>query len=244
MFHSHGLGQFTYSSLNAPLNKNQHGIALPTVLILLFVITLLGVVTLNSAVLEEKMSSNFRMRQVALNAAESTLQFAERHAQDIKDDIRGGNLPIRGGGFTTLYVSIPGDDVPDLALTHPGDSCTGGYCIPTEYSSVVQVNFLERWEDPALDVWNDDTKHHLYTDFNSTNLDLEGVFETPKYIIEYMGDFSETLNNSLCAGTPSVLAIWPYCRDDASHFRVTARALAGFPGQEIVVVLQSTIRVP
>ena len=245
MLHSHGLGQFTHYSLVRRIDRRQSGIALPTVLILLFVITLLGVVTLNSAVLEEKMSSNFRMRQVALNAAESTLKFGEQHAEDIKNNIRGGDLPVRGGGFTNLYETTPGDTFPDLSATHAGDSCTGGYCIPTEYSSVVEVDFLERWEDPGLDVWNDDTKHHLYTDFESTNLDLEGVFETPKYIIEYMGDFSDTLNNSACATTsPADLGQWPFCRDDASHFRVTARALAGFPGQEIVVVLQSTIRVP
>ena len=87
MLHSHGLGQFTHYSLVRRIDRRQSGIALPTVLILLFVITLLGVVTLNSAVLEEKMSSNFRMRQVALNAAESTLKFGEQHAEDIKNNI-------------------------------------------------------------------------------------------------------------------------------------------------------------
>ncbi len=58
--------------------SKQHGTVLVLALLLLFVMTLLGVSTMNTSTMEERMSGNANDRQVALQAAELALRAAEK----------------------------------------------------------------------------------------------------------------------------------------------------------------------
>jgi len=225
------------------MSRHQHGIALPIVLLLLLVMTILGVTSLNTTALEDQMSGNKRAREIAFNAAETVLRFGELHAERIKATSRTG-----GDFFVGFY--------PDSTIQHPGQTCDDGFCIPASYDlQNTGTSSAERWEDSALDVWNDGSKHHVYDDFAASNMDNEGVFEAPKYIIEYLGDFpildpstgDPILDNRCVPGDPAFVAqttSYPFCPGSPALFRITARALAGSPGRETVVILQSTIRVP
>jgi len=235
--------------------SKQNGIALPLVLILLLVMTLLGITTLKMSMFEEQMAANARLREAAFNVAETTLRFGETHAERLKDNIRIAEIAYDGGTTRLFQNDLTNQQWPEPGVDHPGDSCTGGYCIPVQFhQSSNAVPSFERWEDPALDVWENGGRHHKYVDFDSAQFDLNGISEAPKYIIEYLGDYP--VKNSAgdvdpkCGTFPSETGYnaknveWPYCFDDPSFFRVTARAVAGDPGKQSVVILQSTIAVP
>ena len=57
--------------------RQEHGTALVMALLMLLVLTLMGVATMNTTTLEEKMASNARERNLAFQAAESALRAGE-----------------------------------------------------------------------------------------------------------------------------------------------------------------------
>lgn len=85
---------------------NQSGVTFVTGLIFLVVLTLLGITAMKTATIEEQMSGNLRDRNLALQAAEMTLRYAEQH---IRDDDPANPSPIEG---------VTGFD----------STCTGGLC--------------------------------------------------------------------------------------------------------------------
>jgi type IV pilus assembly protein PilX len=224
----------------------QSGLAMPMALILLLVMTMLGVSSLRMATLDEDMSSNSRLREIAFNAAETTLIYAE-------EKIISSNIDLRSKVFTGAL---------DLPTTNaePGDSCMGGYCIGSEHNdplnrydndaSTVPANAsTERWLDPNLNVWNDSSKHFSYANYASSGLDDEGVYVAPKYIVEFLGNYySTTLVSSPCwqlvtsskyGYVPANAERWPYCAGDGQLVRVTVLAQAGSPEKNSRVMLQS-----
>lgn len=238
------------------LIAKQSGLALPLTLILLFVMTLIGVATLRTTTFEENMTANSRLRQIAFNLAESTLREAE-------DQVR--RLPA--GERRTLFFGA-GRLRPDPLVENPGDTCTGGYCTPAQFTSPASVAADgERWEDPNLDVWNNPNRHIEYTDFendisNINNVNQDGVVEAPRYIVELLGNYTPNerdvrlaLNPSLrpeftqdefdpgrCDLEGAAAETWPYCTRAPAVYRITARATAGPPARRAVVLLQSTFR--
>ncbi len=90
------------------LQKKQLGAAFVTGLIFLVVLTLLGITALKTANMEERMSGNLRDRNLALQAAEMTLRYAEQHVRD-NDPATNTPNPIDG---------VTGFDV----------TCTAGLC--------------------------------------------------------------------------------------------------------------------
>jgi len=64
--------------------QSQHGSVLPTSLIILLVLTIIGAASLNDAVMEEKMSSNFQNGYIAFQAAESSIN---RTFNNINNDL-------------------------------------------------------------------------------------------------------------------------------------------------------------
>ena len=61
---------------NRQIDK-QSGAVLIVSLLMLLVTTMLGITSMSTAVMEEKMASNSRQKQLAFQAAESGLRFAE-----------------------------------------------------------------------------------------------------------------------------------------------------------------------
>lgn len=71
-------------NMNKPFRpKNeQAGVVLVVCLIMLLLLTLMGVSGMGTTALEEKMASNMRDRNIAFQAAESTLRHAEQFVED------------------------------------------------------------------------------------------------------------------------------------------------------------------
>ena len=232
------------------ISSTQSGLALPIAILLLFVMTLVGVTALNTAILQEDMTGNTRLRQSAFNAAEMTLRDAENHVAQV--------LRARRAIFF-------GDERPSDLVANPGDTCTNGYCVPAQFTSPASTAPNgERWEDPDLDVWETDGRHREYSNFidANTDLDKQNIFEAPKYISEFLGNVvrkrehysdlpeysGQYLSNCTLDSTGSKPEApndkWPYCAADPAAFRITVRATAGPPARQAVVMLQSTVITP
>jgi len=239
------------------INSKQQGIALPLTLILLFAMTLLGIATLRTTTLEENMSANSRLRQIAFNAAESALRNAEYNVLNLRSQER-----------RRLFFTSGNQEFNEPASTrvNNGDTCTNGYCTPLQFTSPLTSTTdytpgMERWEDPILDVFNDDSRSIGFTDFDGSNLGLNGVFVQPRYIVEFLGNFAYKEPNpnlttnpfarpkfdgphvSACGEGDASLDVWPYCSRDAGVFRITVRANAGPEARRATVTIQSILRV-
>ena len=97
----------------APRRNPQHGVALPTVLLLLLVVMLMAVAALRTGNLEERVAAQVRDRQVAFQMAEAALRDGELM---ISSNTTGPFLPLRPALFTTnctdgLCRSSPGSPV-------------------------------------------------------------------------------------------------------------------------------------
>lgn len=238
-----------------PRHTKQSGLALPLTLILLFAMTLIAIATLRTTTMEENMTANSRLRQIAFNAAETALV----EATDVVNDLRNRRARFIGDG--TLVF-------PDPLVANLGDLCTDGYCTPAKYNSPVSAAPNgERWEDTTLNVWGNADRHILFDGYDDSDLDDEGVFEAPKYIIELLGNYDLREPNTALAGNrsarprfsgaytgncrdPITNALqppndqWPFCASDAGVYRITVRATAGPSARQAVVLLQTTIRSP
>jgi type IV pilus assembly protein PilX len=64
------------------IHKKQSGAALVVSLLILLVMTLIGVSSMQTTTMEEKMASNTREHQQAFEAAEAALRAAEKHIED------------------------------------------------------------------------------------------------------------------------------------------------------------------
>lgn len=81
--------------------KNQSGSILIVSLMILVVLTMLGVSSMSSTSLQERMAGNFRDRQVAFQAAEMTLAYAEEYARTA---ISSASIFTGSGGLYAQYT--------------------------------------------------------------------------------------------------------------------------------------------
>ena len=239
--------------------KQNQGLALPVILLLLLVMTILGVTSLSSSTLQERMAAGQRLREIAFNLAETTLREGEVHAKSIASQIRVDPLTTQSGTTFTFFSADfnsstnpfwePG--FPSLSQANSGDKCTGGYCTPIEFDSTEEVTGvapanIERWLDAT--VWADPERHRVLEAFDEGQLAEQDMAEAPKYIIELLGQ----LPLQQTEGEPNSVAVkceiktvpndgYPYCRRDPYFFRITARAVSGIGARTSVVMLQSTI---
>lgn len=77
----------------------QQGAVLVMSLLMLFVLTLIGVSSINTTSLEEKMSGNTRNRHLAFNSAESALIEAEQKIFDFAGNIKTYAQPDGSSGY-------------------------------------------------------------------------------------------------------------------------------------------------
>lgn len=80
--------------------QKQTGAVLVMSLLMLFVLTLIGVSSINTTSLQEKMSGNTRNRHIAFQAAESAVRDAERF---ITDSINNPTAQFSDAGTSGLY---------------------------------------------------------------------------------------------------------------------------------------------
>ena len=239
--------------------KQSQGLALPVILLLLLVMTILGVTSLSSSTLQERMAAGQRLREVAFNFAETTLREGELHVELIAKDIRKReSLSFQSSNDPDF--SFFGEDDP---LTNPfwefgfpsldpnspnlGDSCTGGYCTPLEFDNSATPATVERWLDAT--VWADAKRHRVLESFTAAQLAQQDMAEAPKYIIEFLGQHplqdeigGPSTAKTKCTDNPGAPNdSYPYCIRDPYFFRITARSVAGIGGRTSVVMLQSTV---
>lgn len=94
----------------APGLHTQHGAILIVSMLILLVLTIIGVSSMQSSTLEEKMASNSRDRNIGFQSAESTIREAETYIEDL----------VTTGGFTDangLYSAIENEPDPYAAAT-------------------------------------------------------------------------------------------------------------------------------
>ena len=84
-------------------HHKQLGAALITALSILLVLTILGIATVSTTVLQERMAGNARDYEVAFEAAESTLRQAETYINGLTDTTAFDSTGT-AGLFSTAYV--------------------------------------------------------------------------------------------------------------------------------------------
>lgn len=80
--------------------KNQRGSILIVSLMILVVLTMIGVSSMSTSSLQERMAGNFRDRQIAFQAAEMTLAYAEDFA---RNNINSASIFNNTNGYYAQY---------------------------------------------------------------------------------------------------------------------------------------------
>jgi len=105
------------SRLQRPLKNRQQGVVLIISLIILMVMTLIGVTTMQSTTLQERMAGNTRQRNLAFQAGEAGLRAGETLLQ-------GATLPAFGSDLDPGLLDPWVDPTSDPALTTSSDVAT------------------------------------------------------------------------------------------------------------------------
>jgi len=116
-------------------NGTQRGSALIISLVILLVLTLIGITGMQTTVLEEKMSGNFRDKNIAFQAAESAMRDAENVSKG-----RNGHVGMTSSCANGLCYSGPsGSSAADM-VSH----LAAGYAVdaPTSIPGLAQPKYL------------------------------------------------------------------------------------------------------
>ena len=115
----------------------QRGAVLVIGMLILLVMTILGVTSMSTSTLQEKMAGNNKDRTIALQGAEDALRDAELLLQT---------------SFSTMTFDT---------------DCTGGYCdCALDGADLLESCEVEYWTDATKDVWNTSTKHMVADNSN------------------------------------------------------------------------------
>lgn len=198
-----------------PIDR-QRGATLLIALVLLVVMTLLGLSSIRSTSMQERMGANLYDRSLAFQAVESALREAEA-------TISINTVVTNSNGLYCPPNGIPPScAVPGPSATQSATSGSGGGTAPPE------VVFVERWKDTGTQ-WTAASGWWNSVD-SAMKARLGGTNRRPEYIIEYMGEAEDGTgcgrrNDTSCRGP---------------RYRVTARMpeVDGLPN----VILQTSYR--
>lgn len=135
------------------------GVALVVSLILLVVLTLLGLSSVRTVALEERITANTFDRSLAFQAAEAALRAGEIAAQAQADSVPPN------AGFDS------GGEYSDSNNQCGNSPCQNGLC------SIPDKDCPARWVDGNFNGW-----------VNAAGLGLGALATTPQYIVEYLGN--------------------------------------------------------
>lgn len=141
------------------IRLKQRGATLIVALLLLLVVTMVGVSSVKTSAVEEKMSGSFRDHQLAFEAAELALLEGEKFVE---------NTAFSFASYTA--------------------ACPSGLCFVGTWDSAnpdADCSLSGTADDIWLatansDVWSDNNKH------KSAVVTLQGINQAPKYIIEFL----------------------------------------------------------
>ncbi|WP_374340756.1 PilX N-terminal domain-containing pilus assembly protein [Methyloversatilis sp.] len=149
--------------------RSQHGATLLIALVMLIVMTLLGLASIRSTTMQERMGANMYDRSLAFQAVESALREAE------------ASISINTTVTNSSGLYCPPNGLPPSCAV-PGPT-------PTSPSESEPPAFVERWADSSTQ-WQAAT-----TWWNSIDTAMKdrlgGSARRPEYIIEYMGQFED-----------------------------------------------------
>lgn len=107
--------------------QHQTGTVLAASLIILLVLTIIGVSSLSTSTLQEKITGNFRDREIAFQAAEAALAYAESYANNNINDVAGvftSTSASKTSGFYAQYEGPTSKNALDAAWwANPGTTC-------------------------------------------------------------------------------------------------------------------------
>ena len=177
------------SRLLPRVRAGQRGVALFIALVVLLIITLVGVTSLQTTRLEERMAANALDRDTAFQAAEAALAGGETNVEDLPPAFEA-DFEANADGF---YEPADPDDPP-------------------------------RWEEVE---WTEDDS------LPEADVELAGVTEPPKFIVEYVARVEVEDEGSANLGQSGDLS-----GEQVDMFRVTAYGHGR--SAETRVLLQST----
>lgn len=195
--------------------QKQRGVVLIVCLVILAVVTLLGVAAIESSGMEMKMVTNTQERQLAFNAAETTLRQVERGIETV------------GYSRTQLQSGCTG-------ASCFSNTCTNGLCFVGQWLASDPQNqclryttasppVVQVWEDPALNVWDTASRHGIVA--------IDGNTNDGKFIVEFLCFIEPPgVTNAVAGDVGDVF------------YRITAMGTSNSGRSE--VVLQSTYRAP
>ena len=150
------------------LRSGQQAMALPVVLVMLLLITLIGIGAVRTMLSQESMVASSYDRSMALQSNEQELRTAENLARDQAYDAANNNFPaspVNGksnGSFAATACNANQSDP---------SPCANGLC------SQPTPQCLPRWEDPNFASWQGDQASGGLLSNNQV-----------QYIVEFMGD--------------------------------------------------------
>ena len=141
--------------------QRQQGVVIIMALVILLILSILGISSMSSSTMQERMAANTRDRHVAFQAAEAALRAAER-------EIEAGLNP-------------PSGTTPSTANAF-SDNCTNGLCncYKATTSCLTNSAATNYWDDATVNAWNISTRHRTYV------ITLAEVAADPIYIIEFI----------------------------------------------------------
>lgn len=189
------------------LQVKQKGAVLAVSLIFLLILTILGVSSMRSTVLEEKMAGNMRDRSLAFQAAEVALRDAEAFIESI----------VSAGGFVC--------DVNDIDDPTAITNCTGGF----QYANgVIHNDVLECCSSTTNgDVWSTDNGSV------AASTDIAGVKTAPRYFIIHNANLVNETQTALNIG-PGYGGL--SAGDDMTAFTIVARGTGGTDNSQVTIV--------
>jgi type IV pilus assembly protein PilX len=88
--------------------NNQKGVSILVALVMLLILTLIGVSSMNSSIVELKMSTSMQQQGIALNRAEEMLRTGETNIDGILDEPAAFDFAAAGDGY---YLTVDAIDV-------------------------------------------------------------------------------------------------------------------------------------
>jgi type IV pilus assembly protein PilX len=161
--------------------RRQEGAILVIALLFLVLLTIIGISSISSVTLEEKMAGNLREQAIAFNAAESALRDAE---VDLESTIGGTCVP---GVSVTGCLGERDPITVATFTTNCSGAFTGGICRqPATPTNSWQTDIVSGTWD-----WTHADKTVGYGTYTGV-IPLTGVSRQPRYVIEYLQEKDDT----------------------------------------------------
>lgn len=198
--------------------RNERGVALVIAMVIVLLMMLLGISSLRTVGLEEKMSGQTYDRSLAFQAAEAALRVGEAEA-DTQDAMSPKNQGFPNNGAYT--------DSDDTCSASAINNCTSG----SGLCAVPDKDCTARWESSSFTGW----KTMAVGSGSSTQGLKSGTAggAAPQYFVEYLGNSFACNPENSCPDNSAT----PVDPCNCTRYRITARSNPG--SGRSTVILQS-----